>query len=122
MTPPSPEPANPSVQPRNKEDDSDEYDTYAELTGISKKTLMKDTSLEYWTDTIDLSKSPSVVQLQSYAACAIAELRMARRTGERALDAFQEDFHGWELEHFSPLSRAIKRELEQVLYDKGIVR
>ena len=121
MPSPSPEPASPSIQTHNKEDDSDEYDAYVEILGIAKKTLIRDTSLEYWTDTIDLSKSPSVIQLQSYAACAIAELRTAKRTGARALEAFQEDFHGWELEHFSPLSRAIKRELEQVLYDKGII-
>ena len=112
-----------STTPRDDEKNLEQFLPYEQLakdTGISEATLRKETSPEYWSDRIDMSKAPTILQLQSYAGCAIADLRTTTQKGATLLSSYIEDFEGWTLKDFSALGRAFKRELVQVLEDKGI--
>ena len=110
----------PSALRANRQDEKEEYEMYANLVGITAKTLRDHTTLENWTDEIEISDTTSKVKLNSYAGYSIMELRASAAHGVQTLEDFRSDFAGWQYEHFSQLSRAFLRELLHTLRIKGL--
>src|SRR4051812_36322263 len=111
-------------QPRVKDKDTP-YDEYSRQTNISVATLKREVDPRYWTDRINLDNiSPEseddIIQLNSFAGCAIAELRTTSATGSLFAQFFLEDFQDWTINHWSRVNRAFKRELENLLQLRGV--
>ncbi|KAF2637524.1 hypothetical protein P280DRAFT_521198 [Massarina eburnea CBS 473.64] len=100
------------------------YDDFNQLaigTQVPAEILQKDTSLEFWKDTIELDNNPTRIQLSSYAAQALSEYRAAtRRRGSFLVECFREDFNSWQVPQFNKVSRTIRQELLILLQERGI--
>lgn len=105
---------------KNTAQEQQQFEELSRGTNISAVTLRRETELDLWIDTIDMSSNPSKEQLSSYAGCALMDLRTCSLTGTEYIQSFVEDFDQWKEHHFNQLNRAFKRELLAVLASKGI--